>query len=76
MKPIWNSIARSLAPGRVEAAAALASVPALIRGYGHVKHASAEKAAGERSRLLERLADAPALAGPAGRRMNRNGLFT
>ena len=30
-------ILRSLAPGRIEAAAALASVPALIRGYGHVK---------------------------------------
>jgi indolepyruvate ferredoxin oxidoreductase len=34
---------------------ALASVPALIRGYGHVRQASAESAAGERSRLLERL---------------------
>ncbi|TIT45636.1 MAG: indolepyruvate ferredoxin oxidoreductase family protein, partial [Mesorhizobium sp.] len=29
-------VAAALAPGRVEAAAALASVPALIRGYGHV----------------------------------------
>ena len=34
---------RSLAPGKIEAAAALASVPALIRGYGHVKQASASK---------------------------------
>ncbi|TGR16444.1 indolepyruvate ferredoxin oxidoreductase family protein, partial [Mesorhizobium sp. M1C.F.Ca.ET.196.01.1.1] len=30
-------IAGALAPGRVEAATALASVPALIRGYGHVR---------------------------------------
>ncbi len=44
-----------LAPDRLEAAAALASVPALIRGYGHVKHASIERAEGERSRLLARL---------------------
>ena len=48
-------ILRSLAPGKIEAAAALASVPALIRGYGHVKQASALKAAGERKRLVERL---------------------
>ncbi|TIU29040.1 MAG: hypothetical protein E5W38_22275, partial [Mesorhizobium sp.] len=48
-------IAAALAPGRVEAAAALASVPALIRGYGHVRQASAAKAAEERSRLLQRL---------------------
>ncbi|RWC92530.1 MAG: indolepyruvate ferredoxin oxidoreductase family protein, partial [Mesorhizobium sp.] len=53
-------IAGALAPGRIEAATALASVPALIRGYGHVRQASAEKAVGERSRLLERLAKAPA----------------
>ena len=53
-------VAAALAPGRIEAAAALASVPALIRGYGHVRQASAEKAAGERSRLLERLAKIPA----------------
>ncbi|OWK20286.1 hypothetical protein AJ88_32510 [Mesorhizobium amorphae CCBAU 01583] len=53
-------VTAALAPGRIEAAAALASVPALIRGYGHVRQASAEKAAGERSRLLERLAKIPA----------------
>ncbi|TGR94768.1 DUF6537 domain-containing protein, partial [Mesorhizobium sp. M1C.F.Ca.ET.188.01.1.1] len=53
-------IAGALAPGRVEAATALASVPALIRGYGHVRQASAGKAAGERARLIERLAQAPA----------------
>ena len=49
----------ALAPGKIEAAAALASVPALIRGYGHVKRASVVKAAGERKRLVERL-NAPA----------------
>jgi indolepyruvate ferredoxin oxidoreductase len=53
-------IAAALAPGRVEAATALASVPALIRGYGHVRQAGAAKAAGERSRLIERLNQAPA----------------
>ncbi|WP_245469337.1 DUF6537 domain-containing protein, partial [Mesorhizobium sp. M7A.F.Ca.MR.362.00.0.0] len=48
-------IAGSLAPARVDAAVALASVPALIRGYGHVRRASADKALSERQRLLERL---------------------
>ena len=43
-------ILRSLEAGKIEAAAALASVPALIRGYGHVKQANALKAAGERRR--------------------------
>ncbi|MBR2686330.1 MAG: indolepyruvate ferredoxin oxidoreductase family protein [Aquamicrobium sp.] len=51
-------IARSLTPGRIEAAAALASVPQLVRGYGHVKHAAMEKANGERARLIERLTGA------------------
>ncbi|WP_280940582.1 indolepyruvate ferredoxin oxidoreductase family protein [Mesorhizobium sp. WSM3873] len=51
-------IAAALAPGKVEAAAALASVPALIRGYGHVRQASAAKASEERSRLLQRLTEA------------------
>ena len=48
-------ILRSLEGGKIEAAAALASVPAMIRGYGHVKRANALKAAGERRRLVERL---------------------
>jgi indolepyruvate ferredoxin oxidoreductase len=56
-------VAKSLAPDKADAAVALVSVPALIRGYGHVRQASAENAAGERSRLLQRLANAP--AGPA-----------
>jgi indolepyruvate ferredoxin oxidoreductase len=53
-------VARSIAPGKIEAAAALASIPALIRGYGHVKQASAKKAAEERERLLKRFAAEPA----------------
>jgi indolepyruvate ferredoxin oxidoreductase len=53
-------VARSIAPGKIEAAAALASLPALIRGYGHVKQASAQKAAEERERLLKRFAMEPA----------------
>ncbi len=51
-------IAGKLAADRVEAAAALASVPQLIRGFGHVKQANAERAAAERRRLIGRL-DAP-----------------
>ncbi|MEO3384728.1 indolepyruvate ferredoxin oxidoreductase family protein [Mesorhizobium sp. CAU 1741] len=50
-----DRIAIALAPGRIDAAAALASVPSLIRGFGHVKHANAAKAAQERARLLARL---------------------
>ncbi|WP_280109695.1 indolepyruvate ferredoxin oxidoreductase family protein [Nitratireductor aquibiodomus] len=46
-----------LSPERADAAAALASVPALIRGYGHIKEANAEKAAQERARLVRRLED-------------------
>ena len=41
-----ETIKQALAPGRIEAAAALASVPAMIRGYGHVKQASVDRAAG------------------------------
>jgi indolepyruvate ferredoxin oxidoreductase len=52
-------IQRLLRPDKVEAAAALASVPSLIRGYGHVKRANADIAAGERARLLKRLSDPP-----------------
>ena len=40
---------------RLDAAAALASVPQLIRGYGHVKLASVARADAERDRLLPRL---------------------
>ena len=54
-------IVSKLAPGRIDAAAALASVPSLIRGFGHVKHANAEKAAGERNRLLHRLSSTEAV---------------
>ena len=53
-------ITASLAPGRIEAAAALAAVPALVRGFGHVKAAAAARASGERERLLERLRGTPA----------------
>ena len=50
-----ETIKQALAPGRIEAATALASVPAMIRGYGHVKQASVGRAAGERQRLIARL---------------------
>ncbi|PWK65760.1 indolepyruvate ferredoxin oxidoreductase family protein [Aminobacter sp. AP02] len=50
----------ALSSNNIEAAAALASVPQLIRGYGHVKHASVEKATGERERLVKRLTVLPA----------------
>ena len=48
-------ILKSISRSKIEAAAALASVPALIRGYGHVKQTNASKAADERIRLIDRL---------------------
>jgi indolepyruvate ferredoxin oxidoreductase len=52
-------IRSSLAPGRIEAAAALASAPALIRGFGHVKQEGVARAQVERQRQLKRLAAQP-----------------
>jgi indolepyruvate ferredoxin oxidoreductase len=52
-------IRASLSSDNLDAAAALASVPQLIRGYGHVKHVSVDKASGERERLVKRLNAAP-----------------
>lgn len=52
-----DRIAGALSPERVDAAVALASVPTLIRGFGHVKAANAAKAAGERERCLTFLSD-------------------
>ena len=52
-----DRIAEALSPGRIDAAVALASVPSLIRGFGHVKSANAAKAAGERERCLTFLAE-------------------
>jgi indolepyruvate ferredoxin oxidoreductase len=49
-----ESIVRALSPERIEAAVALASVPSLIRGFGHVKAANVTRAAGERERLTSR----------------------
>ena len=43
-----------LTPERFDAACALAAIPSLVRGFGHVKAANAERAAAERMRLLER----------------------
>ncbi|MDZ5695795.1 indolepyruvate ferredoxin oxidoreductase family protein [Chelativorans sp. M5D2P16] len=48
-------IEERLAPDRLEAAVALASVPSLIRGFGHVKEASIKRSEEERARLLDRL---------------------
>jgi len=36
-----------------EAAVALAAIPSLVRGFGHVREASMQRAAGERQRVLE-----------------------
>ncbi|MGB3539717.1 MAG: indolepyruvate ferredoxin oxidoreductase family protein [Mesorhizobium sp.] len=47
-------VARRLSASSVEAATALLSVPALIRGFGHVKHAAVERTAAERARLIGR----------------------
>jgi indolepyruvate ferredoxin oxidoreductase len=49
-----NRIAATLSAERIQAAVALASVPSLIRGFGHVKAANAAKAEGERKRLTSR----------------------
>ncbi|WP_274627720.1 indolepyruvate ferredoxin oxidoreductase family protein [Arvimicrobium flavum] len=49
-------IGSALTAEKAEAATALASVPMLIRGYGHVRKASAVKAQAERARLFERFA--------------------
>jgi indolepyruvate ferredoxin oxidoreductase len=51
-----DRIADELDAQRIEAAAALASVPQLIRGFGHVKQANAAKAEEERRRLVDRFA--------------------
>jgi indolepyruvate ferredoxin oxidoreductase len=48
-------IERKMSKDTIEACTALASVPALIRGFGHIKAANAEKAKAERDRLLGRL---------------------
>ncbi|WP_187968286.1 indolepyruvate ferredoxin oxidoreductase family protein [Aquibium microcysteis] len=49
-------LVRDLTAERLDAACALAAVPSLVRGFGHVKAANAQKAAAERSRLIERFA--------------------
>ncbi len=53
-------IARDLTPDRTEAAAALASIPQIVRGFGHVKAASAARAAEERGRMITRFRNAVA----------------
>ncbi len=58
-----DMIVSRLSAKNMDAAAALASLPAIIRGFGHVKAANAEKAAEERKRLLERFAN------PAGEKL-------
>ncbi|HHZ10443.1 MAG TPA: indolepyruvate ferredoxin oxidoreductase family protein [Rhizobiales bacterium] len=50
-----DTILGRLSAERLDAAVALASVPSLVRGYGHVKAAAAKRAEAERSRLVERL---------------------
>ena len=48
-------IVRSLDARYLEAATALAAIPQLIRGYGHVKQASVVVADAERMRVMPRL---------------------
>jgi indolepyruvate ferredoxin oxidoreductase len=47
-------ILAKLSPDTLEAAVGLASLPQLIRGYGHVKRESIAAADAERGRLLDR----------------------
>ncbi len=51
-------IVDGLTPTRLEAACALASIPSLVRGFGHVKAGNAERAAAERKRLIKRFEEA------------------
>ncbi|MCV0393967.1 MAG: indolepyruvate ferredoxin oxidoreductase family protein [Rhizobiaceae bacterium] len=54
-----DMISSELTADRIEAAAALASVPSIIRGFGHVKAASAKSAEAERERLRRRFSSEP-----------------
>ncbi|MVA95904.1 indolepyruvate ferredoxin oxidoreductase family protein [Nitratireductor sp. CAU 1489] len=49
-----DTVLSGLTPERADAAAALASLPQIVKGYGHVKDANVRKAAEERTRLLAR----------------------
>lgn len=49
-----NMIISGLSGENAETAVALASLPGVVRGFGHVKAANAAKAAGERERLIRR----------------------
>jgi indolepyruvate ferredoxin oxidoreductase len=53
-----DMVAGTLEPSRIEAAAALLSVPQLIRGFGPVKAQGVDRARAERIRLLDRYAGA------------------
>ncbi len=53
-----ETILGRLSAERLEAAVALASVPSLVRGYGHVKAAAVKRAEAERTRLVERFSAA------------------
>ena len=62
-----SSVAEMLAglsPTTLATAVALASLPERIRGYGHIKEKSMREAAAERTRLLQRLRESPALPLP------------
>ena len=50
-----EEILATLSPANIATAVALASLPEQIKGFGHVKERNARLAAGERSRLLEKL---------------------
>jgi len=58
IKDYRETLLRSILPkldrGNLDAAVALANLPEHIRGYGHVKEASMEKAATQRAALLEK----------------------
>jgi indolepyruvate ferredoxin oxidoreductase len=55
-----DTIRGLLKPGKIEAAVEVATVPSLIRGFGHVKMANVDKAMVERDKRLARLSsDAP-----------------
>jgi indolepyruvate ferredoxin oxidoreductase len=49
-----DMVVAGLTPAKLEAAVALASLPSLARGFGHVKEANMKAAESERRRLWER----------------------
>jgi indolepyruvate ferredoxin oxidoreductase len=66
-------LSRDLGPETLPVANELARLPEEIRGFGHVKHAAAERVDKQRTALLERLEKARAGNAPASAALLRRG---